>query len=129
MNSHRRKQLAWISDHPPTLEQKKYLEDRDYYIVQLHSPWPNRWKNAQAVYNAMMRKCSPSVIVMVLPSSTMGGEFISLCRNIPVYQAVMRRGTDFWEWTGTWERLEGTKYKKHTEEIPLAFGEAEYDRI
>lgn len=121
MSSYRKKQCAWISDHVPTFEQKQYLEDRGYVIVQIHSPWPGRWDSAKAIHKAMMRKCSPSIIIMVLPSSTLGGQFISLCQNIPVYQAIMVKNGSGWDWVGEWEKIDGTKYRKHVENIPEAY--------
>lgn len=110
---------SWLSDHPPTEEQREYLTSRDYLIQWTPSPKNGRWQNAEHAYNVMLSQGKPDVIVLVLPS-WMGGRFIELAGNIPVYQAVMRQNCGEWEWLGSWERLTGTSFVRHTEEIPVA---------
>jgi hypothetical protein len=114
-------QAVWLSDHEPTEEQRNYLESRGYTITQIKSPWYGRWKSARSIYNAMMMHCTPSIIIMVLPSATLGGEFVELCKDIPVYRALMDRVGEEWIWTGKWSRIYGTRYRMVEEEIPAAF--------
>lgn len=112
---------CWISDHVPSLAQRDYFEKRGYTIVQLRSPWPQRWQNADQIYSAMMQKCVPDIIIMVLPSQGLGGTFLTKV-NVPVYQAETVNQNGFWEWTGRWFLISGTHYIKHIEDIPSAYG-------
>jgi hypothetical protein len=120
MSRRDRKTVAWISDHPPTIEQTEYMTERGYRVIQIRSPKPNRWKSAKEIWNQVCRLCSPTLIVMVLPSKGLGSSFLELCGNIPVYQAVMIKQGEQWVWCGKWERIEGTHYLKHVEDIPNA---------
>lgn len=122
MKSHKRI-AAWLSDHLPSLEQRDYFENRGYKIVQVRSPMPERWKNANQIYSKMMDRCGrkPDIIIMVLPSQGLGGSFMNLVQNIPIYQLEMKNEGGFWNWTGKTVRILGTHYIKTVEDVPYAY--------
>lgn len=118
------KTAIWLSDHKPTQEQREYLNQRGYEVQHLASPPVRRWNSAHEAYAAMKRKFgTPDIIIMILPSDVMGGMFLKLVGNIPVYQPemVMDKKTNQWKWLGTWVKLNGTRYLKSKEPIPLAY--------
>lgn len=115
---------CWISDHPPTPEQIEYLDNLGYSVLQLRSPHKRRWNSAEELYAAMRKRCSPSIIIMVLPSMGLGSSLLEKVGNIPVYQADMEFIKGKWEWKGTWSKINGTRYLKSREDIPSVYGEA-----
>lgn len=116
----------WISDHKPTRRQDEYLWQRGYVIKHLTSPQPNRWKKALDIYNAMIGKFGkPDIIIMILPSITLGGLFFDLIEKklpgVPIYYPEMEYVNGEAKWLGTWIRVCGTHYTKAKEDIRIAY--------
>lgn len=108
-----KKLLAWMSDHRPSKAQIANLDESGFEVLHIPSPQPNRWGSVQQAFTTMMRKCNglPDAIVMILPSATMGGMFLKMAKDIPVYRPDVRKEDGRIVWTGKWLKITGTAYK------------------
>jgi hypothetical protein len=97
---------AWVSQHPPTTEQREALGG--YEICEI-----NLWfRGGEHVWQVVTERCPQvALILAVIPYNQyfyLVRAIAKARRDVPVIRAVMEyNGQEEYHWTGRWQRVYG----------------------